>query len=248
MGSRRAERGLPRLVVIVTSIIVFAAPSAAAPAPGDCVVTPADQLVDSVEMELATLINDHRVQNGRPRLVIHPDLTRSAAWFSRSMASGNNFQPDHVDANARTIPQRFAWCGARYNASRENIAASTSGRAIDNFNIWVGSPTDNNNMLATDVRSMGVARAFDASSDYDYYFTLTLSDSVPIPPADFDDSGTTDIGVFRPGNPAGWYVQGQAGALWGQNGDIPVPGDYDGDGKTDIAVFRPSNGGWYILG
>jgi len=64
-----------------------------------------------------------------------------------------------------------------------------------------------------------------------------------IVPADFDGNGTTDISVFRDG---AWYVRGQAGAVFGQAGDIAVPGDYDGDGRTDIAVFR--DGSWYIRG
>jgi hypothetical protein len=56
-----------------------------------------------------------------------------------------------------------------------------------------------------------------------------------------------DLAVFRPSNGT-WYIFDGANtiyALWGANGDRPVPSDYDDDGKTDLAVWRPSNGTWY---
>ncbi|MFN2606562.1 MAG: SBBP repeat-containing protein [Acidimicrobiales bacterium] len=78
-------------------------------------------------------------------------------------------------------------------------------------------------------------------------FTVKLTRAPSPRPADFNGNGTTDLSVFRPAN-GGWYVQGQAGAVFGTSGDIPVPGDYNGDGITDIAVFRPSTGAWFVLG
>jgi hypothetical protein len=62
---------------------------------------------------------------------------------------------------------------------------------------------------------------------------------------DFDGDGRTDMSVFRPATGA-WYVQNQAGAIWGATGDVPVSGDYNGDGRTDYGIYRPSNGAWYV--
>jgi hypothetical protein len=63
--------------------------------------------------------------------------------------------------------------------------------------------------------------------------------------ADFDDSGSTDVAVYRPDGNA-WFVQGGLTTGWGVPGDVPVPADYNGDGRTDVAVFRPSDQSWYV--
>ena len=246
--------GARTVTLVVTAIATLATPwltagpaAAAGVPPGDCPVTPEDWAVDAVEMQLFQMVNDYRVQNGRSPLALHRDLVRAAAWFSRDMASKNYFPPDHVDKNGRTIPQRFSWCGVAYNSWAENIAAHTDGTALTIFNMWRDSPSHNTNMLSTSVTQTGIARAFDASSQFDYYYTQTFSDSAPYydRPADFDNSTTTDISVFRPSSGT-WFVRNGTSVGFGVNGDVPVPADYDGNGSTDIAVFRPSNSYWFV--
>ena len=90
-----------------------------------------------------------------------------------------------------------------------------------------------------------VAGQSDTNGNYDVFLFKRTAGHPPV--SDFNGDGTSDIAVFRPSN-GGWYIQGQAGAVFGTSTDIPVPGDYNGDGITDIAVFRPSNGAWYVLG
>ncbi len=63
-------------------------------------------------------------------------------------------------------------------------------------------------------------------------------------PGDFDGDGRADLGVFRPGAPAQWWVQLSGGGfingyLFGQTVDVPLIGNFDGDNKDDIAVYRP---------
>jgi CSLREA domain-containing protein len=71
-------------------------------------------------------------------------------------------------------------------------------------------------------------------------------------PFDFDGDGKTDVGIFRPGANAEWWIQRSSNssvlaAQFGTTGDQPVPADYTGDGKTDMAFFRPSTGQWFVL-
>jgi uncharacterized delta-60 repeat protein len=73
-----------------------------------------------------------------------------------------------------------------------------------------------------------------------------------VTPVDFDGDGKTDIGVFRPGASAEWWISKSSdnsvlAAQFGAAGDQAVPADYTGDGKTDIAFFRPSSGTWFVL-
>ncbi len=68
-----------------------------------------------------------------------------------------------------------------------------------------------------------------------------------LPPADFDDNGTTDVSVFRPST-GGWFVRNVLTTNWGASGDIPVPADYDGNGTNDPAVYRPSTSTWFVQG
>ena len=235
------------LVVAAAMVFGLGVPIPEAGAQAACTVSSSDQAIDSVEYDLFTMINDYRVQNGRQPLSLVPDLNRSAAWFSRDMATRNYFPADHVDSNGRDIPTRMQWCGAEFTAWRENIAANSSGAAIDIFNTWKNSSVHNTNMLATDVTVAGIGRAYDATSQFGYYFTLDLSNSHRVQVANFDGDLDDEVGVFRPSNGV-WYVGGDhpSSVAFGQNGDTPVPADYNDDGATDRAVFRPSTGVWYV--
>jgi subtilisin len=70
-------------------------------------------------------------------------------------------------------------------------------------------------------------------------------------PADFDDDGKTDVGIFRPSNGEWWIYRSLTGTVFagqfGASTDKIVPADYTGDGRADIAIFRPSNGDWFVL-
>jgi uncharacterized delta-60 repeat protein len=88
----------------------------------------------------------------------------------------------------------------------------------------------------------------------DFSLTQYLGDEQNLRRTPFDFDGRTDIGIFRPGSSAEWWLStssnnGVLAAQFGGAGDQPVPADYDGDGKADIGVYRPnggSGGEWWI--
>ncbi|MGH9223243.1 MAG: CAP domain-containing protein [Acidimicrobiales bacterium] len=234
------------VVTLLAAIAASVLPVTPASAQATCPVTSADQAIDSEEFEMLQRVNDYRDTNGFARLTLQPDVTRAASWFSRSMATGDYFPANHVDSNGRDVPSRLSWCGTAFIYWAENIYAG-SGDALDAFNWWINSAPHLANIRSTTVFSVGISRAFNASSTYGWYWTLDLTDTPAEPVADFDNDNDSDRAVFRPSNNT-WFVQGSAPVSFGQAADIPVPADYDGDGDADIAVFRPSVGGWFIMG
>jgi Tol biopolymer transport system component len=71
--------------------------------------------------------------------------------------------------------------------------------------------------------------------------------TLPVPAADFDGDGDTDLSVWRPEGGT-WYPFGGLAQQWGLSDDVPVPGQYDSDSAADIAAWRPSDGFWYVQG
>jgi hypothetical protein len=150
--------------------------------------------------------------------------------------------------------------------SRENICTT---RLDDEFNGSLLSSISNTTGLfqsgtfqPEDTGRMNRFRGENA----DGIWTLNVSDLSPIdtgsirrfgllftanlfPSNDFNNSGTSDISIYRPSN-GEWYwltPSGVRGAAFGGAGDRPVPGDYTGDGQTDLAFFRPSTGQWFVI-
>ncbi len=72
---------------------------------------------------------------------------------------------------------------------------------------------------------------------------------VPIT-GDWDGSGRTQIGVYRPSN-ATFYLGDVGGVAataipFGDPGDIPITGDWTGSGVTQVGVYRPSTDTFYL--
>jgi hypothetical protein len=82
-----------------------------------------------------------------------------------------------------------------------------------------------------------------------------ITGDIPIT-GDWNNDGTTDIGVFRPSTHL-FYLDYNGNGVWngavtdrsrnfGITGDIPITGDWNNDGTTDIGVFRPSTHLFYL--
>lgn len=139
-----------------------------------CPVSSEDLTIDPEERKLLDLVNTYRAENGLGALAMDPSVTRASAWFSRDMATRNYFAGNHVDSNGRDIPSRLSWCGVAYNAWRENLYAG-SAQAEVVFTAWRNSTSHNTNMLATDVNLAGVARSFDATSTFGWYWVMNYT-------------------------------------------------------------------------
>jgi uncharacterized protein YkwD len=157
------------LAVALLALSLAALSSAARPAAAltNC---DADPGLDSEELAFLGLINDHRQQNGLAALSPSDTLDRAAQWKSDHLANNNYFAHDDTPIS-RTWAQRIRDCGYAYQTTiGENIFAGRSS-AVDAFNAWRDSPGHNANMLGAGYTAIGIGRAYNASSTYDWYWT-----------------------------------------------------------------------------
>lgn len=207
MGSSSRRRLVGMLLALAASSLTAVATPAVAQTP--CPTSAPDLAVDAEEQRLLDLVNTYRAQNGRSALAMDTAVTRASAWFSRDMATGNYFPFDHVDRNGRTIPQRLTWCAVAYNAWRENIYAGSS-QADDVFTAWRNSSIHNTNMLATDITLAGVARSFDASSQFGWYWAMDYTSPAAGPTAIVSGSTWYSSGAKTAAGPVGTTIRAYA--------------------------------------
>jgi hypothetical protein len=96
---------------------------------------------------------------------------------------------------------------------------------------------------------LGVAAPAGADTVTIVPLTYGNPNDVPIT-GDWDGSGKTQIGVYRPSN-ATFYLGDVNGIsvtaiTFGDSGDVPITGDWNGTGKTQIGVYRPSTRTFYL--
>lgn len=187
----------------IISALAFAAMVAIAPAPNaaialtNCTV---DAAIDSQERAFLGLINDYRRENGLGSLSLSDSLNRSAAWKAEHMADNDYFAHDDESID-RTWVQRIRDCGYTANTwIGENLAAGNQS-AADAFDQWRNSAGHDANMLNENYTVIGIGRASNAGSTYNWYWATDFggeADHAP-PPAsngshdgDADCSGSTD--------------------------------------------------------
>jgi uncharacterized protein YkwD len=134
--------------------------------------TVADQTFDSEEQAFLTLINQYRAQNGRGPLTASINLNRAASWLANDMATKNYMS--HTDSLGRTLGPRLQQCDTYYGSAAENIAAGYS-TAASVFAAWRASSGHNANMLGSAYRQIGIARVYNSSSTYGWYWATDFS-------------------------------------------------------------------------
>jgi uncharacterized protein YkwD len=121
------------------------------------------------------LINDYRAQNGIAPLQVSVTLTQASDWMSNDMASKNYFS--HTDSLGRDPFVRMTAFNYSYSTAGENIAAGNAS-AQDTFTQWKKSPGHNANMLNANYKVIGIGRAQNSSSTYNWYWTTDFGGTV----------------------------------------------------------------------
>jgi hypothetical protein len=137
---------------------------------------------------------------------------------------------------AGDLPISGYWGGSSTNAiSSVGVFRPSTHRFYLDYNgngVWEGPVTD---------------RSFN---------TFGLTGDLPIA-GDWNNDGTTEIGVYRPSTHM-FYLDYNGNGVWegpstdrsfntfGLSGDLPIAGDWNHDGTTEIGVFRPSTHMFYL--
>lgn len=172
---RDLARNLVGLALVVPVFIAIALFSAA--------TAPASraEALDNEEASFLSIINDYRAQNGLGPLVIDDRLNDVARWMANDLAGNNYFS--HTDSLGRDPFTRMDQLGYAVNTWRgENLVAGTMG-ASESFVMWRDSEGHRQNMLGANYTVIGIARAYDASSSFGWYWATEFGgDSVGAPP------------------------------------------------------------------
>jgi uncharacterized protein YkwD len=168
--------------VAVALVYAFASPGLTsqptASAADGCAV--ADVSNDGEELAFLSIINSYRAQSGLTQLRLSAPLNRAAEWMARDMIANGYF--GHTDSLGRHPFVRTVDCGYPI-AGGENLAAGRQrGTAQGAFDLFHGSPSHNENMLAPEYREIGIARVYGEGTQYGWYCATTFgsADTRPV--------------------------------------------------------------------
>jgi hypothetical protein len=124
------------------------------------------------EMEMLGLINDFRAGHGLDPLGLSEPLGAAATHKSEEMAREEYFS--HISPDDVTPREVVAAHGYAHNTETgENIAAGQESAAAT-FEQWRDSPSHRELLLDEDFEAIGLARAYNVETDYDWYWTAEL--------------------------------------------------------------------------
>ena len=173
----RAVAALATMLVIAPGVSAAPDMPVAAPA-GAAIVSSGDACLDNEEVAFLALINDYRASSGLAPLSVSTTLSAAAAYHSVDMAATGYL--DHTMPDGTTVQQNMANFGYEGGTHGENIAAGTT-TAIEAMQTWQGSAEHNANMLNSAFGAIGIGRAYDASSQYGWYWTTIFGDVNDMP-------------------------------------------------------------------
>src|SRR5438093_10780202 len=178
-------RGLlaPALVLSVLALSTWVLTPAKAG--NSCTVSTNDILpFDAEEQNLWNQINSYRAQYGAPALSISSALTTEADWMAHDIADHNALGSYPIDSLGRDVSPRLADCAPQ--PASESVGYGVPFASYI-FSTWqVLEPMTLTNPSYT---TGGLARAYNPTSTYTWYWILTLggstapaATSTPVPP------------------------------------------------------------------
>jgi hypothetical protein len=121
------------------------------------------------EMAMLALINDFRAGHGLDPLGLSEPLGAAATAKSEAMASEEYFS--HISPGGETPRELLAEHGYLHNTvTGENIAAGQES-AEATFAQWRDSPSHRELLLDEAFEAIGIARAYNVETPYDWYWT-----------------------------------------------------------------------------
>jgi uncharacterized protein YkwD len=146
----------------------------------------ASGMIDSEEAAFLTLINTYRAQHGLPSLRISVAVSRASQAHASDMATQNYFAHESLDG--RDFVARLGAQGYNYNTYKgENLAAGYSDArhtfeqlrdACDPDESGACTYAHRQNMLEPNFRVIGIGRAYNARSDYEWYWATDFGGEV----------------------------------------------------------------------
>lgn len=127
-----------------------------------------DSAVLARELEVITLVNDHRVSLGKDALIDAGNVRDVSRGHSGHMIVHDFFA--HVNPEGDSPGGRLSRAGIGWTMAGENIAAGFS-TADSAFSAWMNSPGHKENIERDGWSHTGVGYAYDAASTYTWYWT-----------------------------------------------------------------------------
>lgn len=136
------------------------------------------QSATALEGRIMELINAERTKRGLAALGISMRLNAAAQRHADQMLAsripmGQGISHEFTGVASPTLGSRMAWAGYEFSVMRENnfwgSAANTAAEVVAG---WMNSPGHRENILATDVRQIGLGIA---SGDAGFYYCMVVA-------------------------------------------------------------------------